>query len=94
MDLFLFAQPTNNNLKYKNLNRLIAAMLLTYIYILRLYIQSIYLRDLLKVSSAEQNSLLAVNRQTNIYPSSIERELIEKTTIFDRLDNSSFSQFQ
>ena len=39
-----------------------------------------------------KESPLAVNRQTNIYPSSIERELIEKTTIIDRLDNSSFSQ--
>lgn len=47
---------------------------------------------MLKCSSAEKNPLLAVNRQTNIYPSSIERELIEKTTIIDRLDNSSFSQ--
>lgn len=39
-----------------------------------------------------KNSLFAVNRQTNIYPSSIERELIEKTTIIDRLDNRGYSQ--
>ena len=70
--LCFLAWHTNNILnilKYRNLNRIIAAILLTYIcqdYIIAGFAIKVF---------EKKNSVLSVNRQTNIYPSSIEREL-------------------